>query len=130
MALDLDKPQRPAEPPAPPKPNPRPPTAAEAARILAEAWTDPDWGTLVWLAMVTGVRRGELCGLRWRDVDLTPASLALNRSIGQRNRRDVGEGHQDHQHRRIALDPETVEILVDYRHRCTERAASIAMALR
>jgi integrase len=31
-------------------PNPQPPTASEAARILAEAWTDPDWGTLVWLA--------------------------------------------------------------------------------
>lgn len=59
-----------AEPPASPKPNPRPPTPEEAARILNEAWKDPDWGVLVWLVMVTGLRRGELCSIRWRDLDL------------------------------------------------------------
>jgi integrase len=55
-----------------PTPNPRPPTAAEAARIVNEAWRDPDWGTLVWVAMTTGARRGELCALRWSHVDLDP----------------------------------------------------------
>ncbi len=33
------------EPPSTPRPNPAPPTAAEAAAILNEAWKDPDWGT-------------------------------------------------------------------------------------
>lgn len=32
-----------AEPLAAPKPNPAPPTSAEAARIINEAWRDPDW---------------------------------------------------------------------------------------
>ena len=49
-----------AGPPAAPKPNPSPPTPAEAARILNEAWRDPDWGALLWVAMTTGARRGEL----------------------------------------------------------------------
>jgi integrase len=31
------------EPPPAPKPNPQPPTPAEAARIVNEAWRDPDW---------------------------------------------------------------------------------------
>jgi integrase len=53
-----------AEPPAVQPPNPRPPTAEEAAQIIEEAWKDPDWGTLVWLTMVTGQRRGELCAIR------------------------------------------------------------------
>ncbi len=118
-----------AEPPALPKPHPLPPTASEAARILAEAWADPDWGTLVWLAMVTGVRRGEVCGLRWRNVDIKSGVLALNRSIGQRNAETWEKDTKTHQHRRIALDAETVEILVDHRHRCTERAASIGLSL-
>jgi integrase len=118
-----------AEPPSPPKPNPQPPTAAEAARILAEAWMDPDWGTLVWLAMVTGVRRGELCGLRWRNVDLTTGVLALNRSIGQRNAETWEKDTKTHQHRRIALDPETVEILADHQRRCAERAGSVGLSL-
>jgi hypothetical protein len=37
-----------------PKPNPAPPTPTEAARIINEAWRDPDWGTLLWVAMTTG----------------------------------------------------------------------------
>jgi len=72
-----------AEPPAAPKPNPTPPSTEDAARILNEAWKDPDWGTLVWLTMVTGARRGEQCGLRWKHVDLERAVLTYDRSIGQ-----------------------------------------------
>jgi integrase len=49
-----------AEPPPAPRAKPHPPSPEEAARILCEAWVDPDWGTLIWLAIVTGVRRGEL----------------------------------------------------------------------
>lgn len=74
-----------AEAPPQPTPNPQPPTAEQAARILNEAWTDPDWGVLVWLTMVTGFRRGELCGLRWRHGDLANGVLRLERSIGQLN---------------------------------------------
>lgn len=118
-----------AEPPAAPKPNPRPPTAGEAAQILAAAWMDPDWGTLVWLAMVTGVRRGELCGLRWHDVDLNAGVLALSRSIGQRNAETWEKDTKTHQHRRIALDAETVEILAEHHRRCVQRAGSLGLAL-
>lgn len=57
-----------AEPPAAPVPNPHPPSEAEAARIVNEAWKDPDWGTLIWVAMTTGACRGELCALRWSRV--------------------------------------------------------------
>jgi integrase len=59
-----------ASPPAKGPPEPNPPSPAEAARLLDEAWTDLDWGTLVWLTMTTGARRGELCALRWSNVDL------------------------------------------------------------
>ncbi|WP_219420398.1 site-specific integrase [Pseudonocardia nigra] len=118
-----------AEPPPAPKPNPQPPTAEEAGRILAAAWTDPDWGALVWLAVVTGVRRGELCGLRWRNADLDGAVLTLNRSIGQRNTETWEKGTKTHQHRRIALDPETVEVLTEHRRRCVDRAAALDVEL-
>lgn len=95
-----------AEPPPAPKPKPHPPTPHEAGRILAEAWADPEWGTLVWLAIVTGVRRGELCTPRWRDIDLSTHVISLSSSIGQRNRETWEKDTKDHQHRRIALDPE------------------------
>jgi integrase len=57
--------------PLPRQTDPDPPTAAEAAAILTEAWsTDPDWGLLLWLTMVTGCRRGELSAIRWQHLDI------------------------------------------------------------
>jgi integrase len=38
---------------------------------------------LVWLAMVTGSRRGELCGLRWREVYLGGGVLTFRQSQGK-----------------------------------------------
>jgi integrase len=50
--------------PAPAKTRPDPPSAEEAVALLNEAWRDPEWGLLLWLTMVTGCRRGELCSIR------------------------------------------------------------------
>jgi integrase len=120
-----------AEPPAAPVPNPHPPSAAEAARIVNEAWRDPDWGALIWLAMTTGVRRGELCALRWSRLDLTPdrAVMWLRRAISK----DVGgwaEGDlKTHQQRRVALDVGTVEVLREHQARCRARAEALGIEL-
>jgi integrase len=65
------------------RPDPTPPTVEQAARISAAAWKDPDWGVLVWLAMVAGARRGELCALRWAYVDLDAGVLTIRRSVAQ-----------------------------------------------
>jgi integrase len=72
-----------AEPPAAPTPNPAPPTPEQAARIVNAAWRDPDWGVLVWVAMTTGARRGELCALRWSAVALAEGreTMWLRRAI-------------------------------------------------
>ncbi|MGH3977664.1 MAG: tyrosine-type recombinase/integrase [Pseudonocardiaceae bacterium] len=116
-----------AQPPSQPRPNPQPPTTEQAARILAEAWKDPEWGLLVWLTMVTGFRRGELCGLRWSHLDLVAGVLQLARSIGQRSGRTWEKGTKTHQHRRIALDPETVALLITHRQRCVARAQALGV---
>lgn len=84
----------------------QPPTAAEAARIVTESSRDPDWGALVWTAMTTGMRRGELCAIRRSLVDLTAGReiVWLRKAI----RRDPDAGWVEgdlktHQQRRIAL---------------------------
>jgi integrase len=118
-----------AEPPAARKPEPRPPTVEEAARIVNVAWEDPDWGTLIWLAITTGARRGELCALRWAALDLDRSVIALRQSVAK-------DGHggwylkdtKTHQHRRVALDPTTVELLLELRARYEERLASLDLS--
>ncbi|WP_166789817.1 tyrosine-type recombinase/integrase [Cryobacterium sp. TMT1-2-2] len=40
-------------------------------------------GALFELAVLTGMRRGELCGLRWQDVDLTARKLSVNVQLVQ-----------------------------------------------
>lgn len=118
-----------AEPPAAPKPNPRPPSAEEAARIVSEAWREPDWGTMVWLAMTTGARRGELCGLRWQHVDLENAVVMLQRSIAQAGAEVWEKDTKTHQQRRITLDADTVEVLGEHWERCAARAAALGLLL-
>jgi integrase len=118
-----------AEPPSAPKPNPAPPSTEDAARILNEAWKDPDWGTLVWLTMTTGARRGEQCGLRWKHVDLEHAVLTYDRSIGQDEDGTWEKDTKQHQQRRNALDPETVTVLAEHWTRCQERATTLGIVL-
>lgn len=120
-----------AEPPAAPVPNPHPPSAPEAARILTEAWKDPDWGTVIWLAMTTGARRGELCALRWSRLDLTPdrAVIWLRRAISRGANGWVEGDLKTHQQRRVALDPETVQVLGEHLARCRARAEALGLEL-
>jgi integrase len=111
-----------ATPPALPVPNPAPTSAEEAARIVTEAWRDPDWGMLVWLAMVTGARRGELCALTWERIDFATGVLAIHTSIAQRNGRTWEKETKTHQQRRITLDDQTLALLRAYRRRRVEKA--------
>ncbi|QFU91584.1 site-specific integrase [Amycolatopsis sp. YIM 10] len=99
-------------------PEPDPPTAAEAARLVEAAFKmDADWGTLVWLAMTTGVRRGELVGLRFSRVDLDAEVIDLRYNWVGGKEKDT----KTHQNRRIALDSETVTLLREHRKRVERR---------
>jgi integrase len=60
----------------------RPPTPEQVGEILRTARDDdPAFGLALWLAAVTGARRGELCGLRWSDIDVDDATVVIRRSV-------------------------------------------------
>jgi integrase len=120
-----------ATPPAAPKPNPQPPSPREAARIVEEAWKDPDWGALVWTAMTTGARRGELCAIRLHSVDLDEGreTLWLRRAIRKEHGVLVEAELKTHQQRRVALDAETAAILREHVDRARARAESLGFTL-
>ena len=108
-----------AQKPRLPAPQPDPPSAEDAARIVAAAWAEDDeWGMVVWTALVTGARRGELLALRWEDVDLSrrhaddPAQPRAS-AHGAAVMKDT----KTHQMRRVSLDEATVELLEAHKKR-------------
>jgi integrase len=108
--------------PTPAKTKPDPPTAAEAAALLNEAWRDPEWGLLLWLTMVTGCRRGELCSIRWRHVDFHRADLCIELATAQPRSGILEKAPKSGEGRRISLDPHTLTLLRQQLYR-TEPAA-------
>ena len=88
--------------------------ARRAARLSANIWRRergyepwPDYGPytdyvtpLVFVALNTGLRRGELLQLQWRNVDLTRKVLTV-----------CGEGAKTGQTRHVPLNSEVVEVL-------------------
>ncbi|WP_367131505.1 tyrosine-type recombinase/integrase [Saccharothrix sp. HUAS TT1] len=115
--------------PKAPKSKPHPPSAEEAAVIVNEAFRDFTWGMLVWLTMVTGFRRGELCGVRIADVDFAQRVLTVEVAVGQEGGQTWETDPKDHQKRRIALDETTWSLLLVYFEHIKSTAAEAGVAL-
>jgi integrase len=73
------------------------------------------------LAATTGMRRGELLGLRWEDFDLDTGVVRVARArVRAGNQVVAGEPKTARGRRTIALDPTTVAALRQHRKRQTE----------
>ena len=53
----------------------------EQAQHLIIATTGTRYGTLIYRALMTGMREGELLGLKWSDVDWTKGQLHVQRQL-------------------------------------------------
>jgi integrase len=108
----------------------RPPTPLEVGRILRAAHDEePGFGLALWLAALTGARRGELCGIRWDDVDLVGGSVVIRHSVVELSHRLVLKDPKTHQIRRVALDEATVALLRTRHAIQTEHALRLGAAL-
>ena len=68
------------------------------------------------LAATTGMRRGEVLGLRWQDIDFDGRALQINQTILSVNYElMVGGPKTARSRRRVALDPATLEVLGEHR---------------
>ncbi|MEO6025580.1 MAG: site-specific integrase [Candidatus Binatia bacterium] len=83
------------------------------------------------LAVSTGLRRGELLALRWRDVDLEKATLAVRQSIEQtKNGLAFKEPKTRRGRRVVALPNVTVEALRRHRTDQAKRRLSLGSAYK
>lgn len=94
-------------------------TAKETSRFL-DAVGDDRLSALWRLLVVTGMRRGEVCGLRWLDVDLEAATVTVAQQIVPVGRELVfQEPKTSAGRRKLPVDAGTVEAL--RRHRTDQR---------
>jgi integrase len=108
-----------------------PPEPAEVLRLIAEAErADPDLACFLLLAATTGARRGELCALRWSDLDEETGALTIARSIVETQGSTLIEKDtKTHSSRRIALDSGSTAALTAQRSRCQRRAGTCGVRL-
>jgi integrase len=117
LGLLITNPARLARP-VPPTPNTlRVYTAAEVRRLLDVA-TGERLAAFIVCSAYLGTRRGELLGLRWRDVDLDGASLAIT----VQRQYEVGRGMVERppkagSRRSLVLPPAVVTALREHRAR-------------
>ena len=100
---------------------------AESAALLAAARTTRMF-PIVFLALATGLRRGEVLGLRWSDVDLERRSLTVAQSLEQTKAGLRFKTPKTKRSRRtIALSPSLVEEL--QAHRARQAADRLALGM-
>jgi len=118
-----------AENPAADPKQSKPPTAQQAKAPEMHPWTAAQLRTFLdwsrensplfaawWLLAYTGMRRGELLALRWRDIDLKAGTITVRRSAGIVRNKGQGatlkEGPtKTNKPRVIDIDPVTVAVL-------------------
>jgi integrase len=101
-----------------PRARPRSASSPEPEAVAKVIATARDLGQellalYLWLAAVTGARRGELCGLQWSDLDLGRGVVHIAYSYlvlpGVKVRKDT----KTHQERHLAIDEITVTVFTE-----------------
>lgn len=119
------------------KPDIDPPSIEEVRRIVDASKVKrkgddsaPDLELVTRLALATGARRGELCGVTWADVDLAEGAITIRRSIS-----DVKGGtvevvyHRKSHIRTVSIDPTTTSMLVAWRKEAVASALNYGAGL-
>ncbi|MEV5446866.1 tyrosine-type recombinase/integrase [Streptomyces sp. NPDC052644] len=108
----------------------RPPVAVWTADQLAEFLgdvTDDSLFAFWWLTALRGLRRGEMCGLRWADVNLDQGVLTIERNRTTAGYTIVeGDPKTPAGRRAVALDKRTVQVLRAHRRRQLDQKTAAA----
>jgi integrase len=125
--LDRNPAER-AQPPALGRASLRVPTPDEVRALLSRSQAENDkWGMLIALAVLTGARRGELCALRWPDVD--GDVIGIRRSVYRAGDARGEKGTKGGRERQVMVGPPGVELLRQWRTRCEKHAAERGVEL-
>lgn len=109
-----NNPAREATPPRQQRAKHRAPAADDVRAVIDQARaSDPETATFLALAAATGARRGELCGLRWSDLDAE--TLHVRRSVSVVGRDVHIKSTKTGRERSVHLGPATLALLEQHR---------------
>ena len=83
----------------------------------------------VWLVAITGVRRGELCAVQIRHIDLEGGVLHVGFNYVVKGGKKVRKDTKTHQDRYLAVDPVTCALIQDHLAAAAEALAGTGVTL-
>ena len=88
---------------------------SELARFIEAIEREPLWRDFFYTEITTGLRRGEICGLKWSDLDTKRGTLKIERSVnnGEGGKLEIGETKTEKGKRVIRLPASTLRILTE-----------------
>src|ERR1700676_1562160 len=112
------------------KPEMHVPTIEQSRALVlrADAGASPDLGPILLFAMLTGMRRGELCGVQWSDINSVTSRITVRRSIWQVRSTWGIKDPKTHQVRSISLDPVCAALLTARKVRAEDEATTAGVA--
>jgi integrase len=107
------------------------PDPADVAKVIAAARASGQdlLALYLWLAAVTGARRGELCALHWADLDLRRAVVRIAHSYSVAGGAKVRKDTKTHQDRSLAIDEITATVLAERRQAVADRLGQVGVEL-
>jgi integrase len=103
------------------------PLTPEQVRTLLRTAEEDRLGPLYALAITTGLRQGELFGLRWEDVDLEAGRLSVRQTLTTpKGGRRLGPPKRSKSRRSVKLTAGAVKALRDHRERQLEEREKLA----
>ena len=103
----------------------------ELTRLLEKA-RETEWYAPIHLAAFTGMRRSEVLGLRWQDVDLDLATISVTQTLHDlgSNKIVIERPKSAKSARQIALSPSACLVLRSHRERQENERAMFGLTLR
>lgn len=91
---------------------------AQIEKFLKHIEGDPIWYDFFYTDLMTGLRRGELCGLKWVDFDAKSGKLQIRRSVRyERGEPVIGETKTSEGTRVLTLPQSLVKVLKERKKR-------------
>jgi integrase len=107
-----------------------PPSWEDVGLLVSTAMErDPQLAVIVFLAAATGMRRGELCGLRWSSINGATVNVWQSVIDVKGTQRTQVKGTKTERYRTIAIDPKVPPILDAHRRRQEARATNAGVEL-